>query len=79
MNEEKAKSYAWRVGDRVSLCPNGRESDRCEGTITAINEEGLPRGVRVRFDGLLCGVDNCYASHDELTLIRRASRLGDSG
>lgn len=65
--------HGWRVGDRVSLCPNGNESDRVAGTITATDEEGLPRGVRVRFDYLVHGVDNAYASHDELTLIQRGT------
>lgn len=59
----------WKVGDRVTLCPNGRERDRVSGVITAIDEPGLPKGVRVRFDRLVRGVDNCYASHSELARI----------
>lgn len=69
-----ARSSAWRVGDAVSLCPNGNESDRVTGVISAIDEDGLPRGVRVQLDNLVRGLDNCYASHDELTLIRRGQR-----
>lgn len=69
----KLRSSAWRVGDTVSLCPNGNESDRVRGVITAIDEPGLPRGVRVVLEHRVRGVDDCYASHDELTLIRRGS------
>lgn len=65
---------AWRVGDSVSVCPNGNESDRVSGVVAAIDEEGLPRGVRVRLDRTVRGVDDCYASHDELTLIRRGKQ-----
>lgn len=68
----KEDMSAWHVGDRVSLCPNGNETDRVGGVITAIDEEGLPRGVRVQLVEIVRGVDNCYASHDELTLVRRA-------
>lgn len=64
-------SSAWRVGDTVSLCPNGNESDRVTGIVSAVDEEGLPRGVRVQLDRSVRGADDCYASHDELTLIRR--------
>jgi hypothetical protein len=59
----------WKIGDRVSLCPNGNESDRTTATVTAIDEEGLPRGVRVQLDRKVRGVDNAYASHGELTLL----------
>lgn len=62
----------WRVGDRVSLCPNGRERDRVSGVVTAIDEPGLPRGVRVRLDRLVRGVDNAYATHDELNALADA-------
>lgn len=67
-----ASEHGWRVGDRVSLCPTGRERDRVHGTVLAIDEPGLPPGVRVQLDRLICGVDNCYATHDELTLVSRA-------
>lgn len=65
--------HGWRIGDRVSLCPTGNESDRVQGVVTHIDEPHLFRGVRVRFDHPVRGVDNCYASHDELTLIRRSA------
>lgn len=61
----------WQPGDRVSLCPNGNESNRVSAIVVGVDEPGLPRGVRVRFDRLVNGVDNAYATHDELTLIER--------
>lgn len=70
MSESRTEA-AWRVGDTVSLCPNGNETDRVTGVISGIDEDGLPSGVRVKLDRLVRGVDNCYASHDELTLVRR--------
>jgi hypothetical protein len=66
------QDHGWHVGDRVSLCPTGKESDRVTATVTRLDEPGLPRGVRVHLDYLVRGVDNAYASHDELTLIERA-------
>jgi hypothetical protein len=71
MSEQES---AWRVGDSVSLCPNGNESDRVTGVVTGLDEEGLPRGVRVRLDRDVRGVGNAYASHNELTLIRRGNQ-----
>lgn len=65
--------HGWRVGDVVSLCPNGNESNRVTATVTGIDEPGLIRGVRVQFHEERNGVDNAYASHNELTLIKRAS------
>lgn len=66
-----ATDHGWRVGDVVSLCPTGNESDRVTGTVAAIDEPGLPRGVRIHFHYGMRGLDNCYASHDELTLVQR--------
>lgn len=74
--------HGWHVGDRVSLCPTGRESDRVTATVTAVDEPGRPRGVRVQLDHLVRGRSSrrsagsrlhAYASHDELTLIERAA------
>jgi hypothetical protein len=62
------RDHGWQIGDRVSLCPNGNESDRVEGTVTAIDEGGR-HGVRVQFDRVVRGVDYCTATHDELTLV----------
>ena len=64
--------HGWRIGDRVSLCPNGREDDRVAATVTAIDIDGLPPGVRVTLDERVGGVLTAYASHDDLTLIERA-------
>jgi hypothetical protein len=58
------------VGQRVALrLPNSYRSgrwERVEGVVAAIDEPGRPRGVRVRFDRLFNGVDNCLASVEEL-------------
>lgn len=70
--------HGWRVGDRVSLCPTGRERDRVDATVTAIDEPGLSKGVRVHFDQLVRGLDNAYATHDELTLLRRVEDINDA-
>ena len=64
--------HGWRVGDRVSLCPNGNESDRIEATVMEVDPPGLPRGVRVLLDHILRGGGYAYATHDELTLTQRA-------
>lgn len=63
---------AWKVGDRVALMlPNHDIGVRgrwvaVEGTVTGLDEPGLPLGVRVQFDFLFNGVMDCYATHDEL-------------
>lgn len=68
MGEPRAR---WKVGDRV-LWPHPERQGRrnvtvnSPGTVTAIDEPGLPRGVRVKFDELVNGVDECYATHAEL-------------
>lgn len=62
---------AWQIGDTVSLCPDGREENRARGIITAIDENGMPRGVRVQLFTPVLGSANCYATHDELTLVSR--------
>lgn len=49
----------------MMVAPSGR-NDWTEGTVTAIDEDGAPKGVRVRLDHLVNGVGNCYATHDEL-------------
>jgi hypothetical protein len=56
---------AWQIGDRVWVNPTGR-SDWTQGTVTAVDEEGHPRGVRVLLDHPVRGCDDCYASHGEL-------------
>lgn len=57
----------WGAGDRVSLCPNGNESDRVSGTIVAIEELAGMGSVRVEFDQAVRGCGWCSASPNELT------------
>lgn len=64
----------WQVGDRVALTIH---HEQVSGTVTGVDKPGLPRGVRVRLDWLVSGVDNCYASHDELRLIPGGGELGE--
>lgn len=60
------------VGDRVTLeipiAPwrkTGRRRELVTGTVAAVNEPGLPPGVRVVFDQPVNGVPNAYATHAE--------------
>lgn len=62
---------SWKVGDRVVWPHHEKHGGRYEivrsvGTITAVNEPGLPRGVRVTFDELVNGAPSCYATYGEL-------------
>lgn len=64
----------WQPGDRVivrlpdGFIPGGyrkREIDT-HGTVRAVDEDGMPRGVRVDLDREVNGVRDCYATHSEL-------------
>lgn len=55
----------WKIGDRVSLCPNGRESSRDSATVIGVDNGSRP-GVEVRLDHSVAGIDTAYATHDEL-------------
>lgn len=64
---------AWRIGDRVLVAPSGERKHGpgwVSGTITAIDEAGVPLGVRVQLDWTVNGVDYCYATHGELRRVR---------
>lgn len=59
----------WHLADHVQVyLPNHRTRhwQWCHGVVIAINVPGLHRGVRVRLDEAVNGVDTCYATHDEL-------------
>lgn len=60
----------WSPGDRVQLVladKSARNRDvLVSGTVTEVDPPGMP-GVRVRLDRLINGVDNCLATHQELT------------
>ncbi len=43
-----------------------RRTVHTPGVVIAIDKPGLPRGVEVRFDYPVNGVDTCYATHQEL-------------
>ena len=65
----------WKPGDRVTIilrddARRGRGVLRVpvNGTVTAVDEEGLPPGVRVQLDRTVNGADNCYATHRELSV-----------
>jgi hypothetical protein len=61
----------WKPGDRVALTlPTGQRHrpnrQRVTGSVRAVDEPGLPSGVRVDLDAAVRGVTDCYATHDEL-------------
>ena len=66
-----SNEHGWRVDDRVTVCPTGREIDRVYGTVTDVDPPGLRPGVRVQLDVPVNGVTICFATHDELTLVKR--------
>jgi hypothetical protein len=59
----------WYPGDRVMLMlPDGRRwrpDVEVTGTVRAVDD----RGVYVDLDRMINGVNNCYATHHELTRI----------
>ncbi len=65
----------WKPGDRVSLVlpdkslPWGR-GVRVNGTVRAVDLPGLSRGVRIDLDREINGVRDCYATHDEIEVLR---------
>ncbi len=64
-------SMAWKPGDRVSLLlPTGPRHvpryARVVGTVRAVDEPGMPPGVRVQLDYPVRGASDCYATHSEL-------------
>lgn len=65
---------SWKPGDRVTVrlpdssVPRGRGVAvvPVHGTVRAVDEAGLPPGVRVDLDREVNGVRDCYATHAEL-------------
>lgn len=71
------ESRRWSPGDRVVWPHRERYGKtymtvQSSGTVTAVDEPGLPRGVRVQFDSPVHGVSDCYATYDELLSEQRA-------
>lgn len=71
LDPEPPRSPAWQVGDRVVFRHVERVGRRnvtvgTLGTVRAVDEPRLPPGVRVDLDEPVCGVRECYATHDEL-------------
>ena len=66
----------WRVGDRA-VWPHRERGRRVlsTGVVGAVDEPGLPRGVRLVFDEPVNGGADCYATHDELLTPAEAVRL----
>lgn len=69
----------WKPGDRVIVrlpdrsLPRGRGGHGgsvavvpVHGTVRAVDEEGMPPGVRVDLDREISGVRDCYATRAEL-------------
>jgi hypothetical protein len=68
-----AEPGPWRPGDRViarlpagQATGYGRRHADVHGTVRAVDEPGLPPGVRVDLDDEVNGVRDCYATHGEL-------------
>lgn len=64
----------WKPGDRVTIRLKDTSGDYhragtnivVHGVVRAIDEPGLPRGVRVDLDHPISGISDCYATYSEL-------------
>lgn len=74
----------WAVGDRVIVnLPNNKNpwlqvrrgsAVPVSGTVKALDEPGVVRGVRVQFDAEFNGVMDCYATHEELVAANESAQ-----
>ena len=68
-DEVRVGQQVWLVLDEQipQQVPRHRPvSVQATGTVTAVDEPGLPPGVRVTLDREINGVDTCYATYREL-------------
>jgi hypothetical protein len=77
MSDENDAPAALRIGSRVRLWIGPpKRGGYHYGAVIGIDNLSH-KGVQIRFDHLVNGVDNCYATHDEVEVVS-SSAEGDT-